>query len=72
MVTKTTPMYVTLILAYSQENLHKIIGENTVTVYKLILLDHGKDTKMIISYFGNAHEGTLTIYITYSKTNTQE
>ena len=42
MGTKMTPTYVTLILAYLQENLYEIKGKNTAITQKENLLSYGK------------------------------
>ena len=60
--------YATLSLEYLEENLHEVIGKNTIKIQKQNLLEQGKDTWMTVLYFENAHEETFTNYITYSKT----
>ena len=43
---KMAPRYVTVTLAYLEENLYKIMGKNPIAIEKQNLIDHEKDTRM--------------------------
>ena len=58
MGTKMVPTYDTLTWAYLEENLYEIIWKNT-TIWKQNLFDHGKDSKMTVSYHGNCSLGNI-------------
>ena len=58
---------------YFVDTLRKIhIKLLIATIQKQNLFDYGKDSWMVVSYFGNAQGATIMIYITYSKTYSQK
>ena len=64
------PIYAIINLAILEKSLYEIIRKNTIKIYKENLLNHGRDTQMVVSYSRIVHRETLMIFTTYSKSYT--